>query len=456
MTVEQAQEELMTSGVQLVPVDRLRSHPKNPRRALGELRELTASIAQQGVLQNLTVVPHEGRAGGWTVVIGHRRLAAAKRAGLTEVPCVVAHMTAADQVATMLAENLHRADLSAMEEAQGYQDALDLGCTVEDLVQRTGRAKKTVRSRLRLLGLPEPARRAVHSGQATLEDAALVAAIKDTDEREIAAGAMGTTNLRAVVAQIERDRELAVQKASLVAQAVAAGIDQVDAVPPGYRFVETCYSFSTSLDRYHRALAQAGDGWVFRTGDRWVELYRPPTAEELRDQQQVADEREQRQAELAEANREQHERQERDQLFARLRREFIQGTSRSLTQLGATAVVEHVARDLLTDLWRDIVPPVDYDVLTQVLGMPTDLDDDAATQWVQDASARLSGPACLLAYAECAVGTRVEPSVRWQQWYELLETLGYEMSDAEADVVFGPHQASDGCAACESIEPADG
>ena len=121
--------------------------------------ELAESIKANGVLQNLTVVPNmvtgeisgETWQRGYKVIIGHRRLAAAKLAGLTEVPCVVTEMTPQEQVATMLLENMQRSDLTVYEQAQGFQMMLNMGETVETVSQKTGFSQSTVRRRVKLL-----------------------------------------------------------------------------------------------------------------------------------------------------------------------------------------------------------------------------------------------------------------------------------------------------------------
>ena len=101
-----------------IPLDMLEPHPDNPRKELGDLTELADSIKTNGIMQNLTVVasPDSNK---YRVVIGHRRMAAAKLAGLTELPCVVSDMDHKEQVATMLAENMQRSDLTAIEQAEG-------------------------------------------------------------------------------------------------------------------------------------------------------------------------------------------------------------------------------------------------------------------------------------------------------------------------------------------------
>lgn len=112
-----------------IAVNELFPHPDNPRKDIGDVTELAESIRVNGVLQNLTVVPNmvlgeltnEIWQRGYKVIIGHRRLAAAKLAGLKELPCVVAEMTEREQLSTMLTENMQRSDLTVYEQAQGFQ-----------------------------------------------------------------------------------------------------------------------------------------------------------------------------------------------------------------------------------------------------------------------------------------------------------------------------------------------
>ena len=115
----------MTNEIVMIPVDQLMHHPENPRKDLGDLTELSDSIKVNGVLQNLTVVQVDQDQ--YNVVIGNRRLEAAKLAGLTEVPCSVSDMDYKTQIATMLAENMQRKDLTVYEQAEGFQMMMDLG-----------------------------------------------------------------------------------------------------------------------------------------------------------------------------------------------------------------------------------------------------------------------------------------------------------------------------------------
>ena len=94
--------------LQYIDVSKIFPHPDNPRKNLGDIQELSDSIKANGVLQNLTVVPMSS--GQYTVVIGHRRLAAAKKAGLSVVPCVAMEMTPQEQVRTCLLYTSDAAD----------------------------------------------------------------------------------------------------------------------------------------------------------------------------------------------------------------------------------------------------------------------------------------------------------------------------------------------------------
>lgn len=137
-----------------IGLEHIHPHPDNPRKDLGDLTELAESIKKNGILQNLTVIPKEGEPGEYIAIIGHRRSAAAKLAGITEAPCrIVEGMTHKEQVSTMLEENMQRGDLTIWEQAQGFQMMLDLGETEDTIAEKTGFSKKTIRHRLNIAKL---------------------------------------------------------------------------------------------------------------------------------------------------------------------------------------------------------------------------------------------------------------------------------------------------------------
>lgn len=144
------------NGFVNIEIEHIHPHPENPRKDLGNLEELAESIKKNGVMQNLTVVPIEGKTGEYTAIIGHRRHAAAKLAGISEVPCrVIAELSQKEQMSTMLEENMQRNDLTIFEQAQGFQMMLDLGETEETLAEKTGFSKSTIRHRLNIAKLDQ-------------------------------------------------------------------------------------------------------------------------------------------------------------------------------------------------------------------------------------------------------------------------------------------------------------
>lgn len=171
----------LRNGITYIDVEKIHEHPQNPRKDLGDLAELTASIAAKGVLQNLTVVKNEDDT--YTVIIGHRRLAAAKAAGLKAVPAVVAKMTAQEQIQTMLIENMQRADLTAYEQAQGFQIMFDFGDSVETIAEKTGFSQTTVRHRLKMAELDQEALREAVDNNITFETLYKLEKIEDQEER---------------------------------------------------------------------------------------------------------------------------------------------------------------------------------------------------------------------------------------------------------------------------------
>ncbi|MDO4564825.1 MAG: ParB/RepB/Spo0J family partition protein [Clostridia bacterium] len=182
----------MKQEITYISVDRLHPHPDNPRKDLGDLTELTESIKINGILQNLTVVPHPTEVKEYRVVIGHRRLAAAKLAGLTVLPCIAVYMTPKEQLATMMTENLQRSDLTIMEQAKGFQLMLDFGDDIKSLAKKTGFSQSTIRRRVNLLSLDQERLAKALVKSISLDDYAKVCEIKDERLRNKALDAIGT------------------------------------------------------------------------------------------------------------------------------------------------------------------------------------------------------------------------------------------------------------------------
>jgi ParB family chromosome partitioning protein len=153
-----------------IPIADIKPNPEQPRRAFdpAALQELADSIRMHGILQPLLV--REGLA-GYELIAGERRLRAAEIAGLNEVPVIVHPGSGGrleERLELALVENLQRTDLNAIEEARAMQRLLrDFGLTQEALGERIGKNRVTIAQSVRLLGLPEPAVKAVESNAIT-------------------------------------------------------------------------------------------------------------------------------------------------------------------------------------------------------------------------------------------------------------------------------------------------
>lgn len=181
-----------------INVNEIYEHPDNPRKDLGDLSELADSIRENGIFQNLTVVPLKSKIkpdlklNGYTVIIGHRRLAAAKLAGLDVVPCIVTEMDEKTQLSTMLLENMQRSDLTVYEQAQGFQMMLDLGSTVSELSKKTGFSPTTIHHRINLLNLDKEKFKESESRGARITDYIELEKIKDIKKRNELLEKIGT------------------------------------------------------------------------------------------------------------------------------------------------------------------------------------------------------------------------------------------------------------------------
>ena len=150
-----AVEELPDSALRDVPVDAIQPNPHQPRVHFDEesLADLAKSIKEIGVLQPLLV--REISKGKYELIAGERRWRAAQRAKLTTVPVVVREIDELGSVEQALVENLHRQDLTALEEASAYQQlAEDFNLTHEQVAKRVGKSRVAVTNALRLLNLP--------------------------------------------------------------------------------------------------------------------------------------------------------------------------------------------------------------------------------------------------------------------------------------------------------------
>jgi len=143
----------------MIPADKIRPNPEQPRKALGDLRELSDSIKEKGVLEPLLVrfVPREDT---YYIISGERRYHAARAAGLRELPCIEKIADDAETLELALVENLQRKDLTPFEEAEGlYRLAAQFDYTHDDIARKIGKARSSVTETLSLRNIPEQMRK---------------------------------------------------------------------------------------------------------------------------------------------------------------------------------------------------------------------------------------------------------------------------------------------------------
>ena len=261
-----------------IPVEKIFPHPDNPRKNLGDLTELAESIIESGVLQNLTVVRNVNTSkdydklvkgfdrdgvqyseayidhatkhafeDSYTVIIGHRRLAASKIAGVSEVPCVIDDMDYRTQIATMATENMQRMDLTVYEQAECFEQMkLDLGMSTAMIASKTGLSDTTVRRRLKLCELNRDVLKKVSERQISMDDFDRVFKIEDGKLRDEALAAIGTANFAAQCEKALADQARAKTVAERKQVCLSLGMTEISksAVNDNERYTYVCYCYS--------------------------------------------------------------------------------------------------------------------------------------------------------------------------------------------------------------------
>jgi ParB family chromosome partitioning protein len=167
-----------------VPIELIRRNPDQPRRVIvqADLEELANSVREKGVIQPILVRALEDAPGEYQIVAGERRWRAAQLAGLHTVPVLVRELNDLEVMEIALIENVQRADLNAIEEAQAYQAmAQKFGRTQETIAKMVGKSRSHVANTMRLLRLPAPVLEHLEAGRLTAGHAR---ALLDIDEAE--------------------------------------------------------------------------------------------------------------------------------------------------------------------------------------------------------------------------------------------------------------------------------
>ena len=155
-------------GQRRVPTESLRPNARNPRRTFSntELDELVASLRERGIIQPIVARPVRGTHDAYEIVAGERRWRAAQRAGLHEVPVVIIDATDDEALQLAIIENVQRANLNPLEEAEGYRALIrDFSHSQDDVARLVGKSRSYVANTLRLQTLPDPVKEHIHAGR---------------------------------------------------------------------------------------------------------------------------------------------------------------------------------------------------------------------------------------------------------------------------------------------------
>ena len=175
----------VTGGLTEVAISSIELNPHQPRMHFDDesLNELAASIRAVGVLQPLLV--RTVRPGAYQLIAGERRMKAAERAGLSQVPVIVRDASDAASAEQALIENVHREDLGPLEEAAAYQQLLeDFGLTHDQLASRVGKNRATISNSLRLLTLPASVQQLIADRRLSSGHAKVLLSITDRAQQE--------------------------------------------------------------------------------------------------------------------------------------------------------------------------------------------------------------------------------------------------------------------------------
>lgn len=193
-----------SNQIKLINTSLIDPHPDNPRKNIGNVTDLAASIKTNGLLTPLSVVPNGER---YRVIAGHRRLAACKQAGIGAVPCFVLQLDPLQQLEAMITENCQREQLTVLEEADAIQGMLDLGATTASIAHQLGRSVDYVRNRAKAASIKTEVR-ATRDDFSQLTIGQLVAIARydgQPDRQKKLAQAAGTSNFDYILRRIERD-----------------------------------------------------------------------------------------------------------------------------------------------------------------------------------------------------------------------------------------------------------
>ena len=223
-----------SESVQRLPIDSIEPNPYQPRRIFNKesIEELAQSIRVDGLIQPIVVRP---RGDGYLLVVGERRLRAAKIAGLTNIPSIVQDIEADRILEVTLVENIQREDLNPIEVALAMRTMIDeLGLSHEMLAERTGKNRTTVTNLLRLLRLPKDIQQLVAERRLSMGHARAILGVDDPQRQQSVAEKAVAQGLS--VRQVERtvrrlsDGQRKTDGSPVIDPNVAAAIEEMERV----------------------------------------------------------------------------------------------------------------------------------------------------------------------------------------------------------------------------------
>ena len=235
--------------IETLPLREIEPDPGQPRKTFDDetLAELSASIAEHGLLQPIAVRPKPS--GGYLIVAGERRWRASRMAGLTEVPVIVKDVTDEQAMELALVENLQREDLDPVEEAVGIRELMTrCDLTQEQAARKLGKSRSALANSLRLLSLPETVLELLKSGFITIGHAKVVLGLP-------------TPELQEEAAQMIADNQLNVRQAEALCKKLAKPAKEPVAAPlPSALPVEVEESLKQALGSEARVAYHDGKG----------------------------------------------------------------------------------------------------------------------------------------------------------------------------------------------------
>lgn len=442
--------------ITMIPITKLHPHPDNPRKNLGDITELTESIREQGIMQNLTVVKATGyHYGDYTVVIGHRRMAAAKAAGLEELPCAIVELSEKEQLATMLSENVHRNDLTVNEQAMCVQMMFDLGDSAEEVSKATGFSKTKVYRYKKIASLGHEALQKVEDRQITLEDYDELFKIEDEEKRSAAFLHIGTKDFSWAVSRAKQEIESEKRK-QRVLDILKDNATEIE-LTSGYEIIKSVYSWD--YDSFK--LPDTDEELFYRVVNNVFYIYRKMSEEEI---SAAVSEQHERELEREKDEKSYQARREREKKYRELklmaylkRREFFSTIikAKSTLEKHKDRVISYINKLLLEghEFYDD-------DKLKEFIGidaLPLDEDEDVDYKKFRDLCEEKASPlGVLLAIAYVGgfddvyegysqydynyQGIRYCKNEQLDLLYELMRELGYELSLEEEAFIDGTHE----------------